>query len=83
LIGDAVEIRILGDIVGVYGGVIQPIPDKRVDIDDFTIPIIHFGCHCIDQPWPHPVWDPVANVKEDRIIDLDDIITVGAHFGET
>lgn len=83
LIGDAVGIRIVGDIVGVYNGVVQPIPDNRVSIHDFSIPIIHFGCHCNNQPWPHPLWDPVANVKEDRIIDLDDIMLVGAHFGET
>jgi len=83
LIGDAVEIRIIGDIVGTYGGVVQPIPDKRVTIHDFSIPIIHFGDHCNNQPWPHPVWDPVANVKPDSIIDLDDIMIVGAHFGET
>lgn len=80
LVGDAVEIRIRGDIVGMYGGVIQPIPDKRVDIDDFSIPIIHFGCRGPD--WPHPTWDSVADVTENLIVDLDDIMTVGVHFGE-
>jgi len=87
LIGEAVEIRIIGDIVGVYNGEVQPIPDKRVSIHDFSILIIHFGDYCsVGHPCPHPLWDPIANVKEapvfDQIVDLDDIMLVGAHFGE-
>jgi hypothetical protein len=85
LVGGAVELRIKGDIVGVYDGVIQPIPDKRVNIDDFSIPIIHYGC--LGPDWPHPVWDPIANVYDrdpaHPIVDLDDIMTIGMHFGET
>jgi hypothetical protein len=74
------EVRITGDIVGEYHGVIQPIPDKRVDIDDFGLTIGHFGC---EVPWPHPVWDSVADVTEDGYIDIDDIMTVGVNYGET
>jgi hypothetical protein len=75
----SVEVRIRGDIVGVYNGVIQPIPDKRVDIDDFGITIGHYGCVV---PWPHPAWDSVADVDESSYIDLDDIMIVGSHYGE-
>lgn len=74
------EVRIKGDIVGEYNGVIQPIPDRRVDIDDFGLTIGHFGCHL---PWTHPVWDSVADVTEDGYIDIDDIMTVGVHYGQT
>jgi hypothetical protein len=74
------EIRIKGDIVGEYNGVIQPIPDRRVDIDDFGLTIGHFGCHL---PWAHPVWDSVTDVTEDGYIDIDDIMTVGMHYGQT
>jgi len=81
LVGGAVELRIKGDIVGIYGGVVQPIPDKRVNIDDFSIPIIHYGC--LGPDWPHPVWDPVADITGNGLVDLDDIMTVGVHFGET
>jgi len=81
LVGGAVELRIKGDIVGIYDGVLQPIPDKRVNIDDFSIPIIHYGC--LGPNWLHPVWDPVADVTGNLLVDLDDIMTVGVHFGET
>ena len=81
LVGGAVEVRIRGDIVGMYGDEVLPIPDGRVDIDDFLIPIIHFGC--VGPDWPHPTWDPVADVTENLIVDLDDMMTVGAHHGET
>ncbi len=79
--GGAVEVRILGDIVGMYGDEVLPIPDGRVDIDDFLIPIIHFGC--VGPDWPHPDWDPVADVTENLLVDLDDMMTVGVHHGET
>lgn len=75
----SIEVRIKGDIVGEYNHVIQPIPDRRVDIDDFGIPIGHYGCAV---PWPHPTWDSAADVNEDRLIDLDDIMIVGLHYGE-
>jgi len=80
-VDDAVEIRILGDIVGMYDGEVLPIRDRQVDIDDFCIPIIHFGC--VGPDWPHPVWDSIADVTENLIVDLDDIMTVGVHLGET
>jgi hypothetical protein len=76
-----VEVRIFGDIVGMYSGSLQPIPDGRVDIDDFGMTIGHYGCKK-DPAWPHPAWDSVADVDENLVIDLDDIMLVGAHFGE-
>jgi hypothetical protein len=81
LVGDAFEVRIRGDIVGMYGDEVLPIPDGHVDIDDFLIPIIYFGD--VGPNWPHPEWDPVADVTENLRVDLDDIMTVGVHHGET
>lgn len=81
LVGAAFEVRIRGDIVGMYGDEVLPIPDGHVDIDDFLIPIIHYG-HT-GPNWPHPDWDPIADVTENLIVDLDDIMTIGAHHGET
>jgi hypothetical protein len=76
-----VEVRIFGDIVGMYSGSLQPIPNGRVDIDDFGTTIGHYGCKK-ETAWPHPAWDSVADVDENLVIDLDDIMLVGAHFGE-
>lgn len=76
----SVVVRIFGDIVSVFGGTIQPVPDGRVDIDDFGIVIGHYGCAV---PWPHPVWDAVADVNEDGVVEIDDIMLVGSHYGET
>jgi hypothetical protein len=76
----SVEVRI-GDIAGVYNGVVQPIPDRGVDGADFGITIGHFGHTGPD--WLHPAWDPICDVNEDWIVDLDDIMLVGIHYGET
>lgn len=77
----SVEVRIRYDIAGLVNGIVQPIPDKRVDVADFGITIGHFGC--TGPSWPHPVWDPVTDVNDDLIVDLDDIMLVGSHYGET
>jgi hypothetical protein len=78
--GGLLEVRI-GDIAGIVNGVVQPIPDRRVDGADFGITIGHFG-HT-GPSWPRPSWDPVCDVNEDWVVDLDDIMLVGAHYGET
>lgn len=79
----SIEVRIKGDIVGVYDNTIQPVPDKRVDIDDFGTVIGHYGCAV---PWPHPAWDSAANVDNEfpstNVVDLADIMLVGSHYGE-
>jgi len=75
-----VEVRI-GDIAGLRDGVVQPIPDRRVDGADFGITIGHFG-HT-GPAWLHSVWDPTCDVNEDWVVDLDDIMLVGAHYGES
>lgn len=83
LIDGLVEIRI-GDIAGLISGVVQPVPDRRVDAADFGITIGHFGHFGhVGTSWPHPSWDPVCDVNEDWIVDIDDIMLVGAHYGET
>lgn len=76
----SVEVRI-GDIAGVYNGVVQPIPDRGVDAADFGIIVGHYGHR--GPSWPHLIWDPVCDVNENWVVDLDDIMLVGIHYGET
>ena len=74
------EIRIKGDICGWYGDVLMPVPDRRVNIDDFGMVVGHFGTA---SPTWNPVWGPACDVNEDGVIDLNDIMTVGVHYLET
>jgi len=74
------EIRIKGDICGWYGGVLKPIPNQRVDMDDFGMVVGHWGT--VSSTW-HPVWGPAADINDDGLVDLDDIMEVAIHFLET
>jgi len=80
LAGDSFEVRIIGDICGWYGGVLKPIPDGRVNLDDFMVVVANYGV--VNPTW-NPVWGPASDVTEDGMVDLDDIMTVGLHYGET
>jgi hypothetical protein len=74
------EVRIKGDICGWYGDVLMPVPDRRVNIDDFGMVVGHFGT--VAPTW-NPVWGPACDVTEDGVVDIDDIMTVGVHYLET
>jgi len=74
------EIRIKGDMCGWYGGLLKPIPNQRVDMDDFGMVVGHWGTA---NPTWHPVWGPAADITEDGLVDLDDIMEVAIHFLET
>lgn len=73
------EVRIEGDICGVYSNVVQPIPDRRVDMYDFLTAAGNWGT--VYPNWHH-VWGPASDVNEDNVVDLDDVMIIGIHFGE-
>ena len=75
-----VEIRIMGDICSMQDGVTVPIPNGRVDIDDFLVVAYQFGL--TPSTW-HPIWGPLSDLNNDDVIDIDDIMIVSCHFGET
>lgn len=74
------EVRIIGDICGWYDGVLKPIPDRRVNLDDFMVAVANFGT---SSPTWNPVWGPASDMTEDGVVDIDDIMTIGLHYGET
>lgn len=74
------EIRIKGDICGWEGNILKPIPNQRVDMDDFGMVVGHWGT--VSPTW-HPVWGPAADINDDGLVDLDDIMEVAIHFLET
>ena len=80
LSGDSFEVRIKGDICGWYGGVLKPIPDRRVNLDDFMVVVANWAT--VSPSW-NPVWGPACDVTEDGKVDIDDVMTVGGHYGET
>ena len=78
---EPVEIRIRGDICGMYGKVILPIPDGVVNLDDFMIVAVP-GIIFTEHPTWDPVWGPICDLNKDGKIGVADIIIVGIHFGE-
>ena len=77
---DLVEVRIRGDIVGMYEEVLLPIPDGQVDLDDFMIAVGQFGTA---YPNWDPVWGLVCDVNNDKVVDIDDLMIIALHYGET
>jgi hypothetical protein len=77
--GNPFEVRIMGDICGFYGGILKPIPDRRVNLDDFMVVVANWGT--TSSNW-NPVWGPASDVTGDGMVDIDDVMTVGLHFGE-
>jgi len=83
----SVQVQIIGDICGVYNGIVKPIPDGAVKIIDFGQVSLHVFTYDPIQypelpPWD-PVWGPACDVDENGAIDVNDLIEVGIHFGET
>lgn len=79
---EPVEIRILGDICGMYDRVILPIPDGVVDLDDFMMVAVP-GIIFTEHPTWDPVWGPICDLNKDGKVGVADLIIVGIHFGET
>jgi len=80
LAGSSFEVRIKGDICGWYDGVLRPIPDRCVNIDDVGMVVGHFWTA---SPTWHPVWGPTCDITEDGWVDLRDVNEVVDHYGET
>jgi len=80
LVGDSFEVRIWGDVCGWFGGVLMPIPNQRVNLDDFMVIVFNYGA--ADPSW-NPVWGPACDITEDGVVDIDDVMTVSIHYGET
>jgi len=79
---EAVEIRVMGDICGMYNRIILPIPDGVVGIDDFMI-IAMPGHIWTQEPDWDPIWGPVCDIDNDGRVGISDLMIVGIHFGET
>jgi hypothetical protein len=62
------QVRILGDLNG----------DGRVDMADVDILVKAFGSYP-----GHPRWNPAADVNNNGVVDLNDVVTVLMHFGQT
>jgi hypothetical protein len=81
----SVEVRIWGDICGTYEvapGIWEtlPIPDGGVFSNDFLTAVGQFGT---GYPTWHPVWGPACDVYKDNVIDIDDLMIIAIHYGET
>jgi len=79
---EPVEVRILGDICGIYDGVILPIPDGVVDLYDLTA-VAMLGPYSSEDPTWDPVWGPVCDVNKDGKVGEADLMVISIHFGET
>lgn len=78
---ESVEVRILGDICGMYARGLAPIPDRVVNLDDIIA--VAMPGHIFSQaPTWDPVWGPVCDLNKDGKVGVADLIIVSLHFGE-
>lgn len=79
---DSVEVRIKGDVCGMYNGALLPIPNGVVDLDDFMA--IAMPAHMFTEyPTWDPVWGPLCDVNTDGRVSVGDLLECGLHLGET
>jgi hypothetical protein len=52
--------------------------DRKINLDDLILAAISFG----DTP-VSPAWNPMANILNDNIININDFVRIAQHFGET
>ena len=79
---EPVEVRLLGDISGMYDGEIKPIPNGMVDGIDFAV-ITLPGNILSEYPTWNPVWGPICDLNKDGKVGVADLMIVGIHYGET
>jgi len=79
---ELVEVRLLGDICGMYDGEILPIPNGMVDVMDFAVICLPANILSEYPTWD-PVWGPVCDLNKDGKVGVADLMIVGAHYGET
>lgn len=80
--GGYVEVRLMGDITGMFDGVLLPIPDGVVDLDDFLV-VAMPGHIWTEYPTWDPVWGPVCDINRDGRVGIDDLMVISLHFEET
>jgi hypothetical protein len=77
-----VDVRIKGDVCGMYEGTLQPVPNGVVDLDDFMA--IAMPSHIFaEYPTWDPVWGPLCDVNQDGRVSVADLLECGLHLGET
>jgi len=79
---EPVEVRIKGDICGMYNGRLSPIPDGVVDINDFMAASMPGHLYTQEPDWD-PVWGPACDVNNDGRVGIMDLMIIGIHIGET
>jgi len=79
---EPVEIGLLGDICGMYNGVILPIPNGMVDGLDFAVIALPRNIFTEYPTWD-PVWGPICDLNKDGKVGVADLMIVGVHYGET
>jgi len=79
---EPVEIGLLGDICGMYNGVIKPIPDGMVSGLDFAVIALPRNIFTEYPTWD-PVWGPICDLNRDGKVGVADLMIVGVHYGET
>jgi expansin (peptidoglycan-binding protein) len=77
-----VEVRIKGDVCGMYNGVVKPIPNGVVDLDDLMT-VAMPGHIWTEYPTWDPVWGPACDVNKDGRVGMDDVMEVGLHLADT
>jgi len=79
---DTIWVNFAGDICGMYEGIILPIPDGVVDLDDFMIIAMPGHIFARDPTWD-PVWGPTCDINRDGKVGVFDLIITGLNFGAT
>jgi hypothetical protein len=87
LIDGSVQVEILGDVCGAYDGVVMPTPEGAVTRLDWVAVSLNRQTYDPDQypgfpPWD-PVWGPACDVDKNGAVDVDDLLLVALHYGET
>jgi len=78
-LSDLVEVKILGDICGRFDGILLPIPNWRVELDDFMVAVSQW---LTEYPTWDPVWGPVCDLNDDNMVTAFDLLVIAAHYGE-
>jgi len=78
---ESVEVRILGDICGMYKSGLAPIPNGVVDLDDIMAVAMPGHIFTKSPTWD-PVWGPACDLNKDGKVGVADLMIVSLHFGE-
>jgi len=79
---DTVEVRLKGDVCGMYETELLPIPNGAVDLDDLMA-VAMPGHIWTEYPTWDPVWGPACDVNKDGRVSMEDVMIVGLHLADT